>query len=110
MKRPKINEKEAGDGPFYKYSCRKLLQKQLFYGIDPTWKLKLAETIETLNSLCRIDFENYFLATWTQCSQIQHCIVSLGNGGLQIESSKIRISSRPSSIVDYDPIPIPTTL
>ena len=36
LKRPKINEKEAGDGPFYKYSCRKLLQKQLFYGIDPT--------------------------------------------------------------------------
>ena len=38
------------------------------------------------------------------------CVISLGSGCLQIESSTIQISSRPNLIVDYDPILIPTTI
>ena len=37
-------------------------------------------------------------------------LVSLGDYGSQIESSTIWILSRPNSIVNYNPIPIPTTI
>ena len=41
---------------------------------------------------------------------IQMYRVSLGDAGLRIESSTIGISSRPNLIVDYNLIPIPTTI
>ena len=39
----------------------------------------------------------------------QWLALSLEDAGLQIESSKIRIPSRPNSIVDFGPIGNPTT-
>ena len=87
---------------------------QFVFYLTSLWTIKNKITSgHILNYVFLSPFDISFL--WgAQCSDpinsFHLLVLSLGDVGLQIESSKIRISSRPNLIIKKDLIPIPTTI